>query len=928
MMSKRTGTTGNDRLLGGAGADLLLGLAGNDVLDGGAGNDTLIGGPGADRLRGGAGDDIYVIERRSEIDKALADPGHDTVRSSVTYALGNLQEDLSLTGSANASATGNGHANVLSGNAGDNRLDGGAGGDRLRGGAGDDVLLFDLADKLQDGGAGEDTLLVTGTGYHLTGTALAHVRGIEVIDIRGSGANSLALSEALFERLAPSGALRLRAGRDDSLAASGEWLLVDAPKIDGIQYAEYFHSFGEEFSAPVRVEATAGGLLGGAMRIGSLNGDTGFRVAGVAAGDFSGAALGGGGDVNGDGYDDFVIGAPGADLHGNMSGASYVVFGAASGFPIDLRLNSLDGSNGFRLDGVSAEDRSAQAVSIVGDVNGDGFDDVLVGSLLANGQAGASYLVFGAANGFAAHMSLGALNGNNGFRLSGAAAGDLAGAVRAVGDVNGDGYDDLMVGAPGADTNGLSSGANYLVFGSASGFAANIDLSTLNGHDGMRVDGAAATNRLTASPGSAGDFNGDGFDDVLLASRYSNAGYVVFGAELGNVANFSVASLDGHNGFVVHGEAVGDVPLVNAVSVAGDFNGDGFDDLLIGAVQDEVTRSYLVFGHAADGQASFDLSTLDGDNGFAMRGAGHVFRSSFAAVSAAGDINGDGYDDLLIGAATAGGNVDFYGAGQAYVVFGRATGFAAPVNLNTLDGDNGLHLDGFAREGQFGAAVSAAGDVNGDGYDDLVVGAPELASGSGLSRGGASYVVFGRDFGSTVAHEGGAGNDSLHGNGTNESLIGGRGNDVLDGAGGADVLRGGAGNDVLLWDPLDRHLDGGSGEDTLRLAGAGTSLDLTLIANNRITGIERIDLTGSGDNTLTLNIHDVLALPDHTGHFLDLPTRQVLIDGNSGDTLHSTAQGWVQGTDVMLQGNAYASYTHVGIAAQLLVDTDITRDIS
>lgn len=88
---------------------------------------------------------------------------------------------------------------------------------------------------------------------------------------------------------------------------------------------------------------------------------------------------------------------------------------------------------------------------------------------------------------------------------------------------------------------------------------------------------------------------------------------------------------------------------------------------------------------------------------------------------------------------------------------------------------------------------------------------------------------------------------------------------VLLGNAGANHLNGGAGNDVLIWDPLDRHLDGGSGEDTLRLAGAGISLDLTQIANNRIAGIERIDLTGSGDNNLTLSIHDVLALPDHAG---------------------------------------------------------------
>ncbi len=91
------------------------------------------------------------------------------------------------------------------------------------------------------------------------------------------------------------------------------------------------------------------------------------------------------------------------------------------------------------------------------------------------------------------------------------------------------------------------------------------------------------------------------------------------------------------------------------------------------------------------------------------------------------------------------------------------------------------------------------------------------------------------------------------------------------------------------------HLNGGSGMDTSRIDGSGVTFDLSALANHHITGIERIALSGSGDNALTLDIHDVLALPDHADQYLDVTTHQLLFDGDSGDAVHSTAQGWVQG---------------------------------
>ncbi len=466
------------------------------------------------------------------------------------------------------------------------------------------------------------------------------------------------------------------------------------------------------------------------------------------------------GDVNGDGLTDLLIGATLADSNDSDSGASYVVFGrntAQSGpFPASLNLSSLDGTNGFRLAGVAADDRSGFAVSNAGDVNGDGLADLLIGAYGAdpNGSfSGASYVVFGrntAQSGpFPASLNLSSLDGTNGFRLNGVAADDRSGfAVSSAGDVNGDGLADLLIGAFGADPNGSDSGASYVVFGrntAQSGpFPASLDLSGLDGTNGFRLAGVAADDCSGFAVSSAGDVNGDGIADLLIGAdgadgpngSYSGASYVVFGrntAQSGPFpASLDLSSLDGTNGFRLAGVAAGDCSGC-AVSSAGDVNGDGLADLLIGATVADPNgsdsgASYVVFGRntAQSGPfpASLDLSSLDGTNGFRLDGVAAGDRSGFA-VSSAGDVNGDGLADLLIGAFGADPNGNSSGA--SYVVFGRDTAqtgpFPASLNLSSLDGTNGFRLNGVAASDFSGFAVSNAGDVNGDGGADLLIGA-------------------------------------------------------------------------------------------------------------------------------------------------------------------------------------------------------------
>ncbi len=204
-----------------------------------------------------------------------------------------------------------------------------------------------------------------------------------------------------------------------------------------------------------------------------LNGVTGFALHGATAGELSGSSVSAAGDINADGIDDLIIGAPNASPFGVESGASFVLFGKVdvnAGFSA-LLLSGLNGDSGFAFTGVSAGDHSGAAVSLAGDVNNDGIDDLIIGAPDAspNGVgSGSVYVVFGSTDvnhGFDT-VFLSSLNGRNGFCINGANAGDHLGySVGSIGDVNNDGIDDIIVGAPDADSGGIESGNSYVIFG-------------------------------------------------------------------------------------------------------------------------------------------------------------------------------------------------------------------------------------------------------------------------------------------------------------------------------------------------------------------------------------------------------------------------------------------------------------------------------
>ena len=326
------------------------------------------------------------------------------------------------------------------------------------------------------------------------------------------------------------------------------------------------------------------------------------------------------------------------------------------------------------------------------------------------------------------------------------------------------------------------------------------------------------------------------------------------------------------------------------------------------------TSNFEVTG---DTTSPLELSSL-GQNadlrGFVINGASAYDRSG-GSVSSAGDVNGDGFADLIVGA-----NQDYPAgrSGASFVVFGKTDGTA--VELSAVEaGTGGFVINGVSQYDRSGFSVSSAGDVNGDGFADLIVGAPFDDPNS--TGAGASFVIFGGQGSSATV--GTASDDTLTGDASANQLVAGRGADTLLGNGGADVLRGGEGNDILaISDMTFVSLDGGTGADTLRFD-AAYALDFQTVPDSKISSIEIIDLReDNGNSTLDFSLTDILNINETS-----MAENTLTIYGTVGDTvnLYNTSNGQSGSWAETSGGSDIYAFTDINsdVLASITFDADI-----
>jgi len=401
-----------------------------------------------------------------------------------------------------------------------------------------------------------------------------------------------------------------------------------------------------------------------------------------------------------------------------------VVDDADATYPVSID-PVLTGTADAQLESNQTNAQLGASVASAGDVNGDGYADVIVGAPFYDaGQPdeGAAFVFLGGASGIASAnpstVGVAQLESNQLNALFGT-------SVAAAGDVNGDGYADIIVGANLYDAGQTNEGAAFVFLGSASGIASGNPLTAA-----ARLEGNAASAQLGFSVAGAGDVNGDGYADVIVgAPTYvgEGAAFVFLGSASG-IANgnpFTAATQ------LVSNQA--SVQLGWSVAGAGDVNGDGYSDVIVGApLYDDFPAdegaAFVFLGSAsgiASGSQTAAAARLESDQ--ANSGFGR-------SVAVSGDVNGDGYADVIVGAPSYdSGQMD---EGAAFIFLGSGSGIAngnpTTPGVARLESDQASAL--------FGYSVAGAGDVNGDGFSDVIAGAPFYPGSNGQ---GAAFVFLG-----------------------------------------------------------------------------------------------------------------------------------------------------------------------------------------
>lgn len=528
-------------------------------------------------------------------------------------------------------------------------------------------------------------------------------------------------------------------------------------------------------------------------------------------------------------------------------------------------------------------------ISYIGDVDSDGEDEYIIGAPYDDccfTDEGA-VLIYG---GTTKELEIDEYTG------SAFKSGD---SVTSLGDINNDGFDDFAYSIPFYNKVSINLGG-----------ASTADYATKDTYIEVSVD------YFGYDISTAGDFDGDGYDDILIGSPHENRVYIYSG--------------DGYNQLstiIGTGGATVDEGFGNTVIGGFDFNGDGLDDIIVAGDD----TGYIIYGESGVTDVTSNVWSSDGTNGFEISS---VSGSEIIDGGIAGDFNGDGYDDLFIIASSL-DNEEYIN--DIYIVYGGtnlATDYSGNVSLDALDDDNvdateyafqiiwdGTNLDPENIE------ITSIGDVDGDGFDDILIAS---------SNTDEAYIVSGRPSEGAIDGE----NPDIHVVGINhltnlevipssegDALVGDDGDNVLDDNEVANIsMRGGAGEDTLIVtvDHVDastennhRTLDGGEGYDTLKIADGGI---VNFNGLSTLESIEEIDMTNSEYNKLVLSTDDILDMASEEYRTVNGYDEAyvLVVKGDSSDTVDIDLNEFTQ--DANYDETGYGGYVNSSGTCVVLVE--------
>lgn len=538
------------------------------------------------------------------------------------------------------------------------------------------------------------------------------------------------------------------------------------------------------------------------------NNTGGLYISGTTAGGGFGHAITMIGDRNNNGSVDYAV----VDNISN-GGSLYIHDGAGGQQKINL-------GSAFGLN-----DTTGLTVAGIGDFNRDGFNDIVIGAPLSDEG--------GTVSGGRVIIASGANPTQSVMEVLGFASGHFTGySVSGIGDYNGDGISDLIIGAP----YDAGQGRTYVLFGNDS--ATTINVNTLSPSQGFVLPGGMGQ-KFGSDVAGIGDFNGDGYSDLAVAELGSGKVSVYFGNLNGTAATPLTITGIGTESGAKH------LPIASM----GDMNGDGKADF---AILDTLNDTAHIFygGHHNTGMIGVNASNLK-----ITLNAG----SDLVSMGSAGDFNGDGYSDAAFATRT-GSQMDIY------VFYGDNT-LSGTVNLDTVTDDKVFHMTLDLASSQFGFAdplnaevtlsLTSAGDVNNDGFDDLLIGSPQFSD-----EHGGLLIIYGRADSYDLAN--GKVQLGVIATQSGQGLVGGSGAETLTNQNGGTTydniaFKGGGGNDVInLFGNSVRGIDGGTGHDTLNLMSGG-NIDLRGLDDN-LSSIEQINIGSTTSGTLTLQIDQIFQL--------------------------------------------------------------------